>query len=106
MFGTSTKTDIEPTHHDPADLIPISVVQLDLEPPAEGWPAYLAARNIEITLDDIGMMSIARADARKLFTEHRENQVRAREVAARQEQQMIEADQQWRAQLPSGLHWT
>jgi hypothetical protein len=106
MFGT--KPDIEPAHQDvdPADLIPISVVQLDLDAPGEGWPAYLAARHIEITLDDIGMMSISRDAARQLFTEHRENLVRAREVAARREQQAIEADQRFRAQLPSGLHWT
>jgi hypothetical protein len=114
MFGTSTKTDIEPTHQDvdPAELIPVSHLALDLPVPAESWSVYLHGRNIPVVVDDIGRDAISRDAARQLFTEHRENQVRAREVAARQEQQAIEQEQQaieqdqrFRARLYRGQPW-
>ena len=61
---------------------------------------------IPLVLDDVGRRSISRADARQLFDEQRENEARKREVAARQEQQVVEADRAFRAALPTGLHWT
>jgi hypothetical protein len=41
MFGT--KTTVEPPHRDvdPAGLIPLSHLALDLEPPPAGWPDFL-----------------------------------------------------------------
>ena len=53
----------------PVELIALSVLQLDLSTPGEGWPAFLAARGISITIDDIGRASVARSDARLLFAE-------------------------------------
>jgi hypothetical protein len=85
--------------------VPLSQLSLDLDVPVEGWTVFLAARGIEITLDDIGRMSVARSDARRLFDERRENKARAREVAARQERQAVEADRQWRSQLSHGIPW-
>jgi hypothetical protein len=73
-------------------LIPLSVLALDLEAPAEGWTAYLHSSGIAVVADDIGRSAISRADARQLFTERRENEVRAREVTERQERQAIEQD--------------
>jgi hypothetical protein len=86
-------------------LIPLSHLELDLDPPADGWARYLTDRGVAVTLDDLRRSAISRADARQLFDEHRANQVRAREVAARQERQAVEQDQQWRTNLPSGLPW-
>jgi hypothetical protein len=43
----------------PEQPVPLSVLELDLPTPVEGWTFLLAARGVEITLDDIGRMSIA-----------------------------------------------
>jgi hypothetical protein len=90
---------------DPPELIPLSVLALDLAEPAEGWSAFLADRGISITIDDIGRASISRSDARRLFDERREAEARGREMAAERERQMIEQDRLWRSQLPHGLPW-
>ena len=50
-------------------------------------------------------MRISRADARQLLDERRENEIRRREVAERQERQAIESDRKWRAQLNRGVPW-
>ena len=84
-------------------LVPLSVLELDLPAPGEGWAAYLADRDISITIDDIGRASVARSDARRLFDEKRESEARAREHAAVVERQAIEADQRLRASLGVGL---
>ena len=92
---------------DPDDLIPLSVLALDLaESPVGGWVAYLAGRGVPVLADDIGRLAITRADARQLFDERREAEAHAREVAARQERQAVERDRAFRAALPPGLHWT
>jgi hypothetical protein len=91
--------DVEPL----AELIALSHLQLDLPAPGEGWPVHLARRGVEITLDDLGRASIARADARRLFSERREAEARSREKAAERERQAVEADQRFRAQLGVGV---
>jgi hypothetical protein len=90
----------------PTNLIPLSVLQLDLDPPAGGWDAYLTGRGVGIAVDDIGRKAISRADARQLFDEKREAEARAREIAQRQEHRAVERDRAFRAALPTGLHWT
>jgi hypothetical protein len=60
---------------------------------------------VEVLTDDVGRRAISRVDARMLLAQRREAEARALEVAKRNEQRAIEADQQWRAQLPSGLPW-
>jgi hypothetical protein len=87
-------------------LIPLSHLELDLPAPGSGWDAYLTGRGIQIVLDHIGRSAISSADARQLFDEQREVEARRRDVAARQEQQAIEADRRFRAALPKGLHWS
>jgi hypothetical protein len=94
-----TPVDVEP----PAELVPLSHLQLDLPAPGEGWPVHLAHRGVEITLDDLGRASIARADARRLFSERREAEARSRERAADLERQMVERDRQFRASLGRGI---
>jgi hypothetical protein len=106
------RTTAQPAHADdvePADLdlIPLSVLSLDLEAPSSaGWAAYLTGRGIEVLVDDLGRSAISRVDARQLFDEHREAEARAREVVERQEQAAIERDRAFRAALPTGRHWT
>ena len=85
------------------ELVPLSVLELDLPAPVEGWTAYLADRDIRIVLDDLGRAAVARSDARQLFDENREREAQAREHAAEVERQAIEADRQWRAQLNPGV---
>jgi hypothetical protein len=87
----------------PSDVIPLSHLELDLAAPVEGWTVFLSARGVEITLDDIGRMAIARSDARLLLTEQREAEVRRREKAAELERQAVEQDQQRRAQIWGGI---
>jgi hypothetical protein len=91
---------------DPAGLVPLSVLALDLPEPPGGWPAYLASRGVPVLTDDIGRLAIARAEARQLLDEQREAEAHAREVAARQEREAVERDRAVRAALPTGLHWT
>jgi hypothetical protein len=55
----------------PAELVPLSVLELDLPAPGDGWAAHLAHRGVEIVLDDIGRAAVARSDARMLFAERR-----------------------------------
>jgi hypothetical protein len=70
----------------PADLIPLSVLQLDLDPPSVGgWAAYLADRGIAIVLDDIGRAAVSRQDAKMLIAERREAEARQPEAAARRD---------------------
>ena len=88
---------------DVANLIPLSHLALDLDPPAVGWAAYLTGRGIEIVLDSVGRKAISSDDARQLFTERRESEARKREAMAQQEQRAIEQDQQFRAQVWGGV---
>jgi hypothetical protein len=82
--------------------VPLSVLSLDLSEPPEGWAVFLAARDIEVTLDDIGRMSVARVDARRLLTEKREReaeQARRRKLA---EARAVADDQLRRVQIWGG----
>ena len=83
-------------------LIPLSVLQLGPDPPTAGWPAYLGSRGVSIVEDDLGRPAIARADARQLFVERRESEVRRCEVAARNDAQ-VEA--QRLASVRPGIPW-
>jgi len=89
----------------PADLIPLSVLELDLSAPTTGWEPFLTVRNIAIVSDDIGRKAVSRDDARTLLTEQHENERRAQEVARRQERAAIEADRVRRASIWVGQPW-
>jgi hypothetical protein len=109
MFRNTTTTEPAPdVMEQPAEQpVPLSVLQLDLPAPSiDGWDTYLAGKGIEIMLDDLGRPAISRDDARMLLTEKREDEIRRREWAARQEQQAVERDRAFRAALPKGTHWT
>jgi hypothetical protein len=87
----------------PTDLIPLSVLQLDLPAPGSGWDAYLTGRGISIVLDHIGRKAVSSADARQLFDEQREVEARRREMAAEAERQAVEADRVRRASIWGGV---
>lgn len=107
MFNKASATVIEPAPEVRVELeptVPLSVLALDLgEPGVGGWHAYLEYRDIAIVVDGIGRDSISSADARRLLTEKREAEARAREAAAERERRLVEADQRRRAQLWQGL---
>src|SRR5687767_10315494 len=83
--------------------VPLSHLELDLPAPVEGWAVFLAGRGVEVTLDDIGRMSVSRGDARQLLIEQREAEARQAELRARQEQRAVEQDQAFRARLGRGI---
>jgi hypothetical protein len=88
---------------DPADLVPLSHLALDLPEPPVGWRTFLADRGIPIGSDELGRDAVSRDDARQLFTERREAEGRKREVVERNEQRAIEQDRRFRAQLWPGI---
>jgi hypothetical protein len=85
------------------ELIPLSVLQLDLPVPGDGWTVFLAGRNIEVLLDDLGRESIARSDARQLLAEQRAYEARRAELLAAADRQAEEFDRQRRAQIWKGV---
>ena len=88
----------------PADsLIPLSVLELDYPAPRVGWLIELDRRGIKVVDDDLGRKAIARADARQLLAEQRENELRQREAAERREQAAVEADRVRRASIWGGI---
>jgi hypothetical protein len=84
-------------------LVPLSVLSLDLVAPELGWVAYLNSRGIEVVTDDLGRLSISRADARQLFDEHRENEARKARHLEAAEAAAIEADRVRFAQIWRGV---
>ena len=105
MFRSTDTPVVEPAPDVkvPADLVPLSHLELDLAAPVEGWPSFLAARGVEITLYDIGRMSISRGEARTLLVEQREREARGREKAAEVDRAAIEAYRSWRAGVWGGV---
>jgi hypothetical protein len=87
------------------ELIPLSILELDLPAPGNGWAAGLAEHGIAIVLDDLGRASIPRAAARHLFEARRAAEAKARKISQRREEQAVEADRRWRASLPRGQRW-
>jgi hypothetical protein len=101
MFGTAI---VEPAVKVPLEqLIPLSVLALDLDTPAQGWAAHLATRDIEIVLDDLGRAAVTRTDARRLFVGRAEHEAKRAEFLAAADRQAEEFDRQWRAQLGVGI---
>jgi hypothetical protein len=86
------------------ELIPLSVLQLDLAAAGVGGlPAYLVGRGIAIKLDDIGRECVTRAAARDLLAEQRESEARKARKREEAERQAAERDREWRAQLHRGI---
>ena len=109
MFKTSTPVIEAPVVMDDpagpaADVIPISVLTLDLpELPVGGWEHYCSGRGIEVVADDIGRPSIGRSDARQLLAEHAAAEERRLAAMARAEQRAIADDRARRASIWQGV---
>jgi hypothetical protein len=86
-----------------AELIPLSVLGLDLPVPVDGWVAELDRRGVAVVEDDLGRLSVPRAVARSLFAEAREQQEAAARKREELERRAVEADQRFRASLPVGI---
>ena len=87
----------------PLDLIPLSHNGLELDTPPNGWVLHLERRGIAVLTDDIGRRAISRSDAKQLLDEKHANEVRQAKLRALQEQEMVEADQRFRASLGQGV---
>lgn len=89
---------------DASELVPLSVLSLDLAEPATGWAADLGARGIAIVPDDIGRAAVSRDDARRLIADRRD-EARAAEARQREATERMDAEFEARrqAQLPPGL---
>ena len=85
------------------ELLPLSVLSLDLPEPSFGWVRYLAGRSIEVVSDDIGRLSVGRADAKQLLDEHREREAQLAQHFAEIEQRTVEADRLKFAQIWKGV---
>jgi hypothetical protein len=104
MFKTAPAA--EPAHNvevAPEQPVPLSVLELDLPTPVEGWTVFLAARGIEVTLDHIGRMAVARDDARRLLTEKREREAELARRRKLADAEAVAADQLRRAQIWQGV---
>jgi hypothetical protein len=86
-----------------AELVPLSVLALDLPVPVNGWAASLHRQGFSLLEDDLGRPSVPRAVARSLFAQHREQQEAAARHRAEIERRVIEADRRFRASLPGGV---
>ena len=87
-----------------SEVIPLSVLGLDLGVPGEGWPTFLGRRAIAIVPDFLGRDSIGVDAARRLLDERRGDELRRRKRAAvQQEEEEEEADKLRRAQIWTGV---
>jgi hypothetical protein len=95
--------DIAPVPVVPVELIPVSHLALDLPEPAEGWAVFLGSRGISFRSDSIGRDAVTVGDARRLLDERRADELRKQRHLALVEQEVIEADRLWRAQIWRGV---
>ncbi|HEY6688334.1 MAG TPA: hypothetical protein VI094_19240 [Propionibacteriaceae bacterium] len=106
MFNKATAPVAEPASDvtEPLEpLVPLSVLQLDLDAPVGGWASYLADRHIEVVADDIGRMSVSRDAARLLFAEEREREERQARHRKLVEAKAVADDQLRRSQIWGGV---
>jgi hypothetical protein len=78
-----------------AELVPTSVLALDVPEPVGGWPGVVE--------DDLGRPAISRDAARDLLSERREQEEAAARAQAAVEQRLVAADAARRAALPKGI---
>jgi hypothetical protein len=105
MFKTTPATEPAPVEVALDELIPLSVLELDLPAPAAGWLMELDRRGIEVVTDDLGRAAISRDNARQLFTEQREAEARQRELAEQRDREAMERERAFRTALPKGVPW-
>ena len=85
------------------ELVPLSVLALDVGVPALGWTHELGRHNIRTVVDGIGRECIRAEDARTLVAAHHEDQARRARARREAEEQAVKADQAFRRSLPPGI---
>jgi hypothetical protein len=109
MMFRSTPVDVATAHEvvvPEENVIALSVLQLDLQQPPEGWAAYLGRRGITLRPDDIGRDSIRRSDAQMLLHEQRASELRAVQLRQLAEAEAVEDDKRRRALIWKGVSAT
>jgi hypothetical protein len=84
------------------DLIPLSVLQLDLDP-GEPWAVFLARRGIAFRPDRIGRDAVTAGDAQRLLAERRADELRQQQHLKVAEEEAVAADQARRALIWKGV---
>jgi hypothetical protein len=74
---------------DACQLVPLSILALDIDEPVVGWPAFFRARGIELIEDDLGRPAIRREDARALMAERREWELKSAEETRRRQEEAV-----------------
>jgi hypothetical protein len=106
MMFRSTTPVAEPAHGvvvPEGDVIALSVLQLDLPQPPEGWPAFLGRRGVAIVPDSLGRDAIGHDAARRLLDERRADELRRARRLAVAEAEAVEADRVKFAQIWRGV---
>ena len=106
MFRAAAALPVEDVADPWSDLLPLSLLQLEMDAP-DDWRPYLEARGVAVVVDDVGRDSVSRADARTLLAERRQALAAEREAAARHrerlEHEAEEQDRIRRSQIWGGL---
>ena len=84
------------------DLIPLSVLQLDLDP-GEPWPLFLGRRGIAFRPDRIGRDAVTAGDAQRLIAERRAQELKKQRRLKVAEEEAVAADQARRALIWKGV---
>lgn len=87
----------------PVELIPISVLALDLSEAPAGWLVELRRRGIEISVDGVGRLAVTADVARQLLEEERAAEARREAAMARNEAKAAAAYEEFRGRLWTGL---
>ena len=83
--------------------VPLSVLQLDVPEPPEGWVLHLGKQDVAIIPDDLGRNAVSRCDARRVLDAHRADELRRARLHTVAEAEAVEKDREYRALLPKGL---
>lgn len=84
-------------------VVPLSVLNLDLPAPAGGWAVELGRRGVVIIEDDLGRAAVPRSVARSLLAERREQEATAARAREELERRVVAADEARRAAMPKGI---
>jgi hypothetical protein len=79
------------TEAEPVELIPLSHLLLDLDPPVDGIDLELTRRGVPVVLDDLGRRAVSAEAARMLLAGQAEAAERGRELARRREEEAAAA---------------
>ena len=105
MFHNTAAETVTQRHsvESPADLIPVSHLELDLPRPPEGWSNFFGVPGIAIRPDHIGRDAISSHDASRLIGEQREAEIRRQKLAKLADEEAVEAGRLRRAQIWQGV---